>query len=84
VSALKGLNDQERTRLLEFVGQPEFSDAEVEQIRSLIRKSGAESVVSGKTEALIAEAKSVLDSFEHNSYRDLLSEWLDYLVVRDV
>jgi len=84
VSALKGLNDQDNARLLEFVGRPEFSDAEVEQIRSLIRKSGAESIVSGKTEALIAEAKSVLDSFEHNNYRDLLSEWLDYLVVRDV
>lgn len=84
VSALKGLGEADRDELLNFIGQAEFSEIEVDQIRSLIRKSGAESVVAQKTDQLVAKAKNILDSFDDNEYRALLLEWLDYLVVRDV
>ena len=84
VSALKGLTGNDKDELLSYIGMASFDEAQVAAIRGLIRKSGAEAVVSAKTEKLIEKARVILKDYDDNEYRDLLSGWLDYLVVRDV
>lgn len=84
ISALKGLPESEKELLLSFIGKSTYSDSDIETIRTLIRKSGAEDIVEKKCDQLIGKARAILERFPDNKYRSLLFDWLDFLVVRNV
>ena len=82
LDALKNLNLNDKNKLLGFIGSPKISNDELEEIRSLIRKSGAEKNIIKKTDELKKYAQESLTDFSDNKYKQLLLELNDYLIGR--
>ncbi len=82
-TALENLNENNRSKLLSFIGQYNYSKSEIEIIQNLIRLSGAEKVIEEKTEALLSKARILLDKYKDNKYKKLIASWLDFLVLRE-
>lgn len=77
------LGEAERKKLESLIGLPEYSSAQIEEVRQLMRNSGAEKYVLAKSAELSAHARSILLKFEDNRYRQLLLDLNDYLVFRE-
>ena len=82
LNTIKNLDVSDRGKLLSFIGAPKISYNQLEEIRSLIRKSGAEENILKRTNVLKDYAKKSLTDFPDNKYKKLLLELNDYLIDR--
>jgi geranylgeranyl pyrophosphate synthase len=83
VSALNGLEAEKRAELEKLIGLPEYSEAQLQRAKNLIRESGAEATILKRAEELANEANQILAGFPKNNYRDCLFEMIGFLVGRD-
>ncbi len=59
--ALETATEKQRVALLSGLGDPDLSDEEIERLRDLLRRSGAEGYARGEAAKLCAEAERALD-----------------------
>ncbi len=82
-TSLKYLKGDDKAKLLNFLGASRISKKELEIIRSLMRKSGAEKEILDKTHYLQHQAEKSLSVFPDNEYRKLLLDLNNYLLTRN-
>ena len=82
LNTIKNLNLKDKERLLSFIGKNKISYEQLEEIRSLVKKSGAEKNILEKTNKLKSYAQKSLADFPDNKYKKLLLELNDYLINR--
>ncbi len=82
LNTLRNLKQNDRNKLLGFIGAPKITSGELMDIRSLVRKSGAEKDILEKSNNLKNYAKQSLAGFPDNKYKKLLLDLNDYLVDR--
>ena len=83
LDALKNSTQNDRKKLRSFIGVPDISSEDLETIRSLVKKSGAEKNILEKCLDLRNYAKKSLAEFPDNKYKKLLLKLNDYLVDRN-
>ncbi len=77
------IGESDREKLESLIGLPEYTVAQIETVRKLMRDSGAEKYVLDKSAELSAKGRSILQCFDDNRYRQLLLELNEYLVSRE-
>jgi len=82
LNTLQRLNDNDSNKLLSYIGTPKISSDDLLEIRSLVKKSGAEKYILKKSDILRNYAEKSLAGFPNNKYKSLLLELNDYLVDR--
>jgi len=66
------------------LGQPEYSPSELDEIREIVRRTGALELVRNRASELAAAARRELVTLPESRHRTLLAELLDYLLNREV
>lgn len=82
VTALNRLNESGRRELLGCLRRPEYPPELLEQVRQLLRESGAEELVLTEARRLTVEAAAKLNRLPDSPYRRLLHGLLEYLIDR--
>lgn len=77
------IGESDREKLESLIGLPEYTVAQIETVRKLMRDSGAEKYVLDKSAELSVKGRSILQCFDDNRYRQLLLELNEYLVSRE-
>jgi geranylgeranyl diphosphate synthase type I len=80
---LEKLPLKERRKLMDLLGQKSYSANELDSIREMMRKTGAEKKVIQRSEFLADSAKNILTGFPDNKYRKLLLALSHYLTARE-
>jgi geranylgeranyl diphosphate synthase type I len=71
---LESLNEDNRSELLKYLGQPDISPAKIEELRALIISSGAVTQVEALIEKLTNESLAAIeDPSIHPSSREFLT-----------
>jgi geranylgeranyl diphosphate synthase type I len=83
LKAFEHLAPNEQQQLSALMGLDEYTEDVIEQVRALMRHSGAEEYVLSKSAQLAQKAKSILAAFPDNQYKQYLMEFTDFLVNRD-
>ncbi len=83
IGALSGLLNPEKAELENLLGRPEYTEQEIRRMQFLIKSSGAETQILDYAEKLSKKAKNLLAEFPENHYRQLLEEFLDFLLTRN-
>lgn len=83
MSALKRLKEEDRIELQSYLRRKTYSAQDIARVRELMIKSGAEADLKQRIETLMQKAHNLLNEFPENQYRDLLSQFTDYLSGRD-
>ncbi len=83
-TALNMLPSAQRHKLETLCGLAEYSPSIIDQVRDLIKASGAEDAVRQQGDALATAARTILLDFPDNEYRTLLLELNEYLTSRPV
>lgn len=84
ISALTNLTGNDKECLEQLLGKADYSQDEIEQIRDLLRSSGAEKTNNEKAEKYGSQAKQILADLPENGYQTLLKEWCSYLIDRHI
>jgi len=83
LDTLSRLDEKNKLLLLNYIGADSLTQKEIDIIRNLIRKSGAEENILNKTDQLKFLALNSISGFPDNHYKKLLLELNDYLINRD-
>lgn len=83
LTALQMSKDHARKELLGFLKRDNYDQADLDRVRELMTDCGAAKTVNGQAEALADEARDVLLSFGDSDTRQILLEFVDYLIVRE-
>lgn len=82
LEALKQLDNNNKNELLSFLGRETITIKDMEQVRCLITKSGAEENILKKIEQLHNYAEKAIQSFPNNRYKKILFELNNFLINR--
>ncbi|MCF7790499.1 MAG: polyprenyl synthetase family protein [Victivallales bacterium] len=80
--ALEKLESAERELLSSYLGREKISVEDMEIIKNLVRKSGAEKITLEQIKTLHQQAENCLSDFPDSNYKKLLLELSRYLVIR--
>lgn len=83
LTALRKTTGEDRRVLAHALGRKRLSAADIDAVRSLLRRCGAEKAIRRRAEGQIKAARDILRRFPANRYRHLLEDWLDYIVARN-
>ena len=83
VGHLGKVRGEDKRFLKGILGKKDLRPTELEKVRGILRACGAESAIRERATGLTEDARSLLRQFPANEYRDLLGDWLDYLIGRD-
>jgi len=84
MKTLENLSASDKAELLSYLGQDNFSASVLKNARTLIRSSGAETIVEKMAAAYTKEASSILSGFPENKYRGFLFDFLNYMTGRKI
>ena len=73
----------QRRLLMDVLGNPHASEKKVKQTIQLLRDLGGIDYVANRARCLIEEASTHLGLLPDTPYRDLLSQWADYMIQRE-
>lgn len=81
--ALRRANDTQRAQLARALGKPQASDDDVARATQVLHEVDAINYTQRLAEQLIDEAMANLRRLPESPYRDLLSQWAEYLIARE-
>jgi geranylgeranyl diphosphate synthase type I len=84
VHALKRLNDEDRKRFLSVLGNENASTEEVNSAIALLEKAGSINYAKTMAFNFAAEAKKRLDVLPQSEHKEILNDFVDFMVKRDV
>lgn len=84
MDTLHSLSVYDSSRFSHLIGLDFYNDEEICEIRELIRKSGAEDRLLKRSEKLLKTAKRTLSAFPDSKYKDLLSQFADFIITREM
>ena len=84
LDAMSLLPETGKKRLKELTGLPRYSPGAIDEIRTLLKESGAESKCLQEIAHLTEKAHSRLMTLPENKYKKLLEDLLSYLLERTV
>lgn len=82
VHALEKASDADKKWLTDILGTPDMSLEQVERARQIILDSGALGAVQCRAAELLSAVSRILSEFSPCHYRDLLEQWVDFLLER--
>ena len=80
--ALELSNTNQKDFLHSCLGNQSLTQEDLERARKIIRDCGALKAIEEMAKECIKEAKEALFQLPENSYRDLLEELADFLILR--
>lgn len=83
VKTIDSLPPHERAEFRKLIGLRKYDSETKEKVRNYIRSSGAEKYVLDKIDKFTTDASVLLKAFPANSYRQLLTDLIDWLIRRD-
>lgn len=83
VKTIDSLSPDDRAEFRKLIGLRKYDSETKEKVREYIRKSGAEKYVLDRINNFTTDASILLRSFPANSYRQLLTDLIDWLIHRD-
>lgn len=84
LAAMKNGNPDQQKKMQSLLRLENYTPEIVEEIRALLRETGAEKTVLDEIESCSKRAVELLSRFEKNAYRDLLEELTGALTGRNV
>ncbi len=84
VHSLAALPPRSKAKLVSLLGKPSYTEAELEEVRALYKKSGAVAKLETRASELSDFAREQLEQLPDNYYRNLLNQLLDFLLSREV
>ena len=83
METLKRTDTKSKQILLSLLGKNKISKKELETVKKIMKRSGADKVISNKISTLKIKAAKALNSFPDNDYKKLLLELNEYLATRE-
>lgn len=84
MDTLHSLSEYDSSRFSHLIGKESYTNEEIDEIRGLIRKSGAENRLLKRSEKILKSAKKILSTFPDNKYRKLLAQFADFMISRSI
>ncbi|MFC2150566.1 polyprenyl synthetase family protein [Calditrichota bacterium] len=82
--AYHNADEKDRRRMMSTLGNAQASDEEIQATIKLLRDLGGVDLVKERAKQLISKAQPLLEILPASKSRDLLSEWADYLINREL
>lgn len=73
----------DREKLLGYIGRETYSDADLDDVRRIMRDSGAAASNEAEAARLAEQARNILRSFPDNPYRQHLLDLVNFLIDRE-
>ena len=73
----------DREKLLGYIGRETYSDADLDDVRRIMRDSGAAASNEAEAARLAEQARNILRSFPNNPYRQHLLDLVNFLIDRE-
>lgn len=73
----------DREKLLGYIGRETYSDADLDDVRRIMRDSGAAATNEAEAARLAEQARNILRSFPDNPYRQHLLDLVNFLIDRE-
>ena len=73
----------DREKLLGYIGRETYSDADLDDVRQIMRDSGAAASNEAEAARLAEQARNILRSFPDNPYRQHLLDLVNFLIDRE-
>lgn len=83
LKALEAANATQKKRLGQLLNQTELTPADVADARDILQKTGARDWTRKRAAELVEDARSALQAFDDNRYKNLLLDWLDFVINRE-
>ena len=73
----------DREKLLGYIGRETYSDADLDDVRRIMRDSGAAASNEAEAARLAEQARNILRNFPDNPYRQHLLDLVNFLIDRE-
>jgi len=80
--AYHNAGEEDKRKLLHVLGNVSATNDDIAGVIKMLRDLGGIDYVAGRARTLIEQAHPFLEQLPSSPYRDLLSEWADYMIQR--